>query len=198
MLGNVTDIQRFSLNDGNGIRTTVFLKGCNMRCGWCHNPETIDFENNIMLYEKNCIKCGYCFKACSNGAHIVEDGIHKINSQKCTLCGRCVSVCYAEALKFASKRMSVDEVMCEITQDMPYYEKSGGGVTVSGGEALCQAEFVEKLVDECKKRGINVAVETNLFHDFLKIEEILKKLDMIMFDIKLMDEELHKKKYRCE
>ncbi len=193
MQGNVTDVQRFSLNDGNGIRTTVFLKGCNMHCEWCHNPETIDFKNNVMLYEKNCIKCGKCFEVCPNGAQIIENGVHKIDAEKCVSCGKCVSVCYAEALKFSAKKMSVEDIIFEVMQDMPYYEESNGGVTISGGEAFCQTEFVDAIAKECNKLGIDIAVETNLLHDFDKIEETLKKLDMVMFDIKIFDDEIHKK-----
>lgn len=193
MQGYVTDIQRFSLNDGAGIRTTVFLKGCNMRCEWCHNPETIDFENNILLYENNCIGCGKCFSACPNGAHKAEGERHIIDREKCTRCGRCVNVCYAQAIKFSARKMSTESVMSEIVQDIPYYENSGGGVTLSGGEALCQTEFAESIIDACRLKEIGTAVETNLCHSFDKIKGVLEKVDFIMFDIKLMDSEKHKK-----
>ena len=193
MNGNVTDIQRFSLNDGDGIRTTVFLKGCNMQCKWCHNPETIKFKNDILLYESNCIHCGKCFEVCPQGAHLLEENVHILNNDKCIGCGKCVDVCYAEALKFTSKSMGVEEVMFEVVQDKAYYEKSGGGVTISGGEVFCQSEFAEELIDACKVEGISVAVETNLLHNFESIEHIIKKLDMVMFDIKLFDREMHKK-----
>ncbi|MBQ8435574.1 MAG: glycyl-radical enzyme activating protein [Oscillospiraceae bacterium] len=193
MQGNVTDIQRFSLNDGDGIRTTVFLKGCNMNCRWCHNPETIDFKNSILLYDRNCIGCGHCFEVCPVGAHISVDGIHQIDKEKCIGCGKCVNVCYAEALEFSAKSMSVEEVMSHIVQDKVYYSQSGGGVTFSGGEALCQLGFVDALADACNKQGIDIALETNLFHEFGRIEKTLRKFDLIMFDIKLMDNEMHKK-----
>lgn len=193
MQGNITDIQRFSLNDGDGIRTTVFLKGCNMKCKWCHNPETIDFKNDILIYDRNCIGCGHCFSVCPNNAHVSIDGVHSIDKAKCTKCGKCIEVCYAEVLKFSSKIMSVDDVMFHIEQDMDYYKQSKGGVTISGGEALCQPEFIDALADACRNKGIDVAVETNLFHDFDRIEDVLKKFSLIMFDIKLMDNEMHKK-----
>lgn len=193
MNGNVTDIQRFSLNDGDGIRTTVFLKGCNMRCRWCHNPETIKPVNDILLYESSCIHCGKCFSVCPRGAHRLDENVHFIDKDKCTGCGRCVDICYAEALKFSSKSMSVEEVMFQILQDKAYYEMSGGGVTLSGGEVFCQSEFAEAIIDACREEGIAAAVETNLLHDFKSIEHILRKLSMVMFDIKLFDRELHKK-----
>ena len=193
MTGYVTDIQRFSLNDGDGIRTTVFLRGCNMHCTWCHNPETIDFDNNILLYQNHCIGCGKCFEVCPNGAHVLVDGEHRIDTDKCVRCGACVDRCYAEALRFSAKKMTSDEVMAQIVQDIPYYEQSGGGVTLSGGEVFCQAEFADEIIDKCRLRGIRTAVETNLFHNFEKIEKTLRKLDLIMFDIKLFDSAAHKK-----
>lgn len=192
MQGNVTDIQRFSLSDGDGIRTTVFLKGCNMHCSWCHNPETIAFSNTLLHYQAKCIGCGKCFEACPNEAHQVIDGVHVIDRDACVRCGQCVDVCYAQALQMSSRSISVEEVMREIVQDIPYYQESGGGVTFSGGEALCQLEFVEALIGACKDKGIQVAVETNLCHDFERIRPVLEKLDLLMFDIKLMDDTLHK------
>ncbi len=193
MTGYITDIQRFSLNDGDGIRTTVFLRGCNMHCTWCHNPETIDLDNNILLYQNHCIGCGKCFEVCPNGAHVLVDGEHRIDTDKCVRCGACVDRCYAEALRFSAKKMTSDEVMAQIVQDIPYYEQSGGGVTLSGGEVFCQAEFADEIIDKCRLRGIRTAVETNLFHSFEKIEKTLRKLDLIMFDIKLFDSAAHKK-----
>ena len=192
MEGNVTDIQRFSLNDGDGIRTTVFLKGCNMHCTWCHNPETIAHTNDILLYSANCIGCGKCFQVCPQGVHVMENGVHKLHMEKCTRCGKCVDACYAEALRFSSKRMTTEEVMEHIIQDLPYYQYSGGGVTLSGGEVFCQKDFAESIVDACREKGISVAVETNLLHYFKHIKSILKKLDFVMFDIKLMDAQMHK------
>ena len=193
MEGYITDIQRFSLNDGDGIRTTVFFKGCNMHCTWCHNPETIEFKNNVLLYQNNCIGCGRCFKVCAQGAHITENGVHKIDYSKCVSCGECVDKCYAEALKFSAKKMTSDEVLAQIVQDIPYYEQSDGGVTLSGGEVFCQTEFADEIISKCRLRKIKTAVETNLCHDFDKIEKTLAKLDLIMFDIKLFDGDTHKK-----
>ncbi len=193
MKGNVTDIQRFSLNDGDGIRTTVFLKGCNMHCTWCHNPETIEHINNILFYKENCIGCGKCFAVCPQGVHVLEDGAHKLRLDRCVHCGKCVDVCFAQALRLAGRSMTTEEVMEHIVQDIPYYQYSGGGVTLSGGEVFCQKDFAESIVDACREQDIPVAVETNLLHSFDQIAPILKKLDLVMFDIKLMDGKQHKK-----
>ena len=191
--GLITDIQRFSLNDGPGIRTTVFFKGCNMRCEWCHNPETICHQKEIMFYESKCIGCGKCFEICPAGIHKAVDGIHVIDREKCTLCGKCVENCYAEALVFSAKEMTSDEIISEILQDKVYYEESGGGVTLSGGEVTCQKELALEIVKMCKKNGIKTAVETNLLMPFESIKELLSSLDLIMFDIKIFDNDKHKK-----
>lgn len=193
MEGYLTDIQRFSLNDGAGIRTTLFLKGCNMKCVWCHNPETINFRQDLMLFESKCIGCGKCFEVCPLKLHKLEDKKHTVDVNKCLLCGKCVDVCYAQALKFSAKKMTAEQVEKEIVQDIPYYNLSGGGVAFSGGEALCQVKFVSELADWCNKMGIHTAVETNMFHEFEKIENVLKKMDMVMLDIKIFDERKHKK-----
>lgn len=193
MYGEITDIQRFSLNDGDGIRTTVFFKGCNMACVWCHNPETISHKKNLMFYPEKCIGCGRCFDVCPSGVHTIKDGVHIIDYKSCTACGKCTEACYAEALRFSSRTVSLADIEKEIVQDIPYYNLSGGGVTISGGEVFCQSEFCEAIVDLCKEKGIGVAVETNMHHPFEKIEPILKKLDFVMLDVKLFDTEAHKR-----
>ncbi|MBQ7293549.1 MAG: glycyl-radical enzyme activating protein [Clostridia bacterium] len=190
--GLITDIQRFSLNDGPGIRTTVFFKGCNMRCEWCHNPETICHQKEIMFYANKCIGCGKCFEICPAGVHKAVDGIHVIDREKCTLCGKCVENCYAEALVFSAKEMTSDEIMGEILQDKVYYTESNGGVTLSGGEVTCQKDFALELVEKCKENGIKTAVETNLLMPLESTKDLLSSLDLIMFDIKIFDNGKHK------
>ena len=148
----VTDIQRFSLSDGDGIRTTVFLKGCNMRCGWCHNPETISRGAELMLYRQRCIGCGRCYEICPVGAHKLVDGEHVIDRSLCTSCGKCAEACYAEALAMCGKEMTVEEVLAEVIQDKAYYDNSGGGVTISGGEVLCSLDFATALARACRSR----------------------------------------------
>lgn len=191
--GLITDIQRFSLNDGPGIRTTVFFKGCNMRCEWCHNPETISHKKEIMFYSNKCIGCGRCFNVCPLGVHKVLDGAHIIDREKCVACGKCVESCYAEALVFSARELTSDEVMREILQDEVYYIESGGGVTLSGGEVTCQKEFALEIVKKCNKNGIKTAIETNLLLPFEQIEELVSAVDLIMFDIKIFNSEEHKK-----
>lgn len=188
----ITDIQRFSLSDGDGIRTTVFFKGCNMNCTWCHNPETIKTERELMFYETKCIGCGKCFAACPTGAQQVKDGKHIIDRAKCINCGKCADVCYAEALVMCGKEMSVEDVMFQVRQDKAYYDSSNGGVTISGGEVVCQKEFASELADACHKEGIKVAVETNLCYALDFAKDLLEKMDLIMCDVKIFDDESHK------
>ncbi len=182
----VTNIQRFSLNDGPGIRTTVFLQGCNMRCAWCHNPETFSASPVLMHYPNKCIGCGKCFEVCPRKAHKLDaEGQHVIDRSLCVNCGKCAEVCFADALVMSSKQMSVEEVMKEVRQDKLYYTESGGGVTVSGGEALLHCAFVSELADACHAEGIPIAVETNMSLPWHHVVETLKKMDLIMCDMKL-------------
>lgn len=193
MYGMITDIQRFSLNDGPGIRTTVFLKGCNLHCAWCHNPETIRKKNELMVYPANCIGCGHCVPVCPSGARSIAAGVLQFDRSRCTACGACATVCFPGALKMAGRSVSVAEVMGEILQDRAYYADSGGGVTLSGGELFCQAEFADALIDACREEKIPVAVETNLNWQFESVRPILEKLDLIMFDVKIFDSVEHKR-----
>lgn len=193
MNGIITDLQRFSLNDGPGIRTTIFFKGCNMRCAWCHNPETISMKKEICYSPDNCINCFKCINVCIPIAHKKLGGSHKFFPNLCVKCGKCVKVCFAEAMSMPGRTVTVEQLMREIVQDVPYYRDSDGGVTLSGGEVFCQTEFAEALIDACIDRGIPSAVETNLSFPFEKMEPLFRKLALIMFDIKLFDEEEHRK-----
>ena len=188
----ITDIQRFSLNDGPGIRTTVFFKGCNMRCAWCHNPETLSNERELMFYPDKCIGCGKCFGVCPSGAQRTEGGIHVVDRSQCIACGKCAEVCYAEALTMIGREMTVEQIMAEIVQDKAYYEASGGGVTLSGGEVLCHADFALSLARACRAEGIPVAIETNLSFPYEHIKPLLSEVDLVMADLKLFDDEAHK------
>lgn len=188
----ITDIQRFSLNDGPGIRTTVFFKGCNMRCTWCHNPETLSTAPDLMFYPAKCIGCGKCFAACPAGAHQTVNGKHRIDRSLCTKCGNCAGVCYAQALVISGREMTLAQIMDEVRQDKAYYEASGGGVTLSGGEVLCHADFAAELAKACHAEGIRVAIETNLSMPYDRIRPLLEQVDVIMADCKLYDDDLHK------
>ena len=189
----ITDIQRFSLNDGPGIRTTVFFKGCNMRCGWCHNPETLSGEPQLMFYPEKCIGCAKCVSVCPSGAHSKnEDGRMRFDRALCQNCGKCAEVCYAEALVMSGREMSVEQIMAEVRQDKAYYEASGGGVTLSGGEVLCHTEFATALARACHAEGISVAVETNLSFPYEHIKPLLDEVDLIMADFKIFDDDRHR------
>ena len=189
----ITDIQRFSLNDGPGIRTTVFFKGCNMRCAWCHNPETLSGTSDLMFYPSKCIGCGKCFSTCPVGAHKLENGVHIIDRKLCQKCGKCAEVCYAEALLMSGREMTTEQIMFELRQDKAYYDDSNGGVTLSGGEVLCHTEFATELARACHSEGISVAIETNLSFPYEDIKPLLKEVDTVMADLKLFDDEMHKK-----
>lgn len=188
----ITDIQRFSLNDGPGIRSTVFFKGCNMKCTWCHNPETLSCDRDVVFYPSKCIGCGKCFAACETGAQKIVDGKHVIDRALCIRCGKCAEVCYAEAIKMSGKEMSIDEIVAEVIQDKAYYVSSDGGVTLSGGEVLMHIPFAVELTKALKEKGISVAVETNLSFPYETIKPLIDEVDLVMADLKIFDDEKHK------
>ena len=192
MNGVITDIQRFSLNDGPGIRTTVFFKGCNLRCVWCHNPESLAPGGELMVFPDKCIGCGHCAAVCVAGARRIAASGLEFEPGKCVRCGRCAEVCFPGALKNPARQVSVGQVMREIIQDAAYYRDSGGGVTLSGGEVFCQAGFALELVEACAAAAVPVAVETNLDWEFERMEPVLRRLDLAMFDLKLLDPAAHR------
>ena len=189
----ITEIERFALNDGPGIRTTVFFKGCNMNCRWCHNPETIRQGRDLLYYASKCIGCFKCVYACPSKAQKRINNVHVFYPNICVKCGKCADLCYAGAMAMCGKKYTVDDVMSEIVQDKPYYASSGGGVTLSGGEVLCQSEFASALTDACHKEGVSVGVETNLNFPWDSVKDVLDAVDLIMCDVKLIDSEEHKK-----
>lgn len=192
-MNGITEIERFALNDGPGIRTTVFFKGCNMRCAWCHNPETIGHNRDLLYHANKCIGCYKCVYACPCKAQKRINGVHRYFPNLCVKCGKCADICYAGAMEICGKKVTVEEVMAEILQDKPYYQSSGGGVTLTGGEVLCQPGFAAALADACRAAGIAVAVESNLNSPWDVIEALLPKLDLVMCDLKLADGDAHKK-----
>ena len=184
--GLVFDLRRFSIHDGPGIRTTVFLKGCLLDCWWCHNPESRSPEREPFFRAQRCIRCGACVDACPEGALAREDpGL-------CRACGACAEACYAGAREMVGREMTVPEVMEEVLKDRAFYEESGGGVTASGGEPLMQAEFLFELLKDCKREGLNTALDTNGYAPWEKIEPLLDCVDLFLYDLKLMDEDRHR------
>lgn len=180
MDGLIFDIQRFSVYDGPGIRTNVFFKGCPLKCLWCHNPESQTFRPELMVFESKCVHCGKCTQVCKN-TFLPE----------CTACGQCVKVCENGARKISGRTVSDTEVMETVKRDVPFYETSGGGITLSGGEPLMQPEFAFSLLKLSRENGINTAVETAGFASWSVFEKILPFTDLFLFDIKGMDETIH-------
>ena len=191
-LGSIFNIQRFSINDGPGIRTTVFLKGCPLRCLWCHNPESQSKVAEISYDTKKCFSCGKCVDACQKKCH-TNYGKHIFDRSNCIGCGACCAVCPSKALELYGRSVTDDEVMLEILRDKIFYETSGGGVTISGGEPLFQPEFSAQIIQMCKAHGIHTAIETCGFASENDLCSVVKFSDLVLFDIKETDEELHQK-----
>ena len=187
----ISEIKRFAVHDGNGIRTTVFFKGCPLKCVWCHNPESIAFNPQIAFYKDKCINCGECVKVCPTGAHKTGEKGHAFDRGLCASCGKCEKVCLGEAIKYYGKEMTVDELLPLLLADREFYESSGGGVTLSGGECLCYADFCAELLSRLKKEGIDTAVDTCGFVSREAIDKVLPYTDMFLYDIKAIDEDVH-------
>ena len=192
--GTIFNIQRFSIHDGPGIRTTVFMKGCPLKCLWCSNPESQDFFPNLMVRDINCRGCGECVKACPERAiTITEEKGRRIDWGKCNQCLRCVDACIYGSLNICGGYMEVKEVFDEVIRDEPFYKNSRGGITVSGGEALLQSEFVTKLLEMSRKEGLHTVLDTTGYAPWEKMERVLDSVDLVLFDIKHLDSREHKK-----
>lgn len=191
--GTIFNIQKFSVHDGPGIRTTVFLKGCPLNCWWCHNPESQSPNQEIMFFQTRCVGCGNCLLNCSNNALLMKDGKIDTDLDKCTLCGECLRACPVGAREMVGKIVSISEVMKEIKKDLIFYDESGGGVTFSGGEPLVQLEYLKKLLDSCKQEEIHTVVDTSGYVTWERFRVILPQVDLFLYDLKLMDNERHKK-----
>ncbi len=189
--GLIFNIMRFSLHDGPGIRTTVFLKGCPLSCWWCHNPEGRNSKPELMFFEGRCVRSGECVKACPRGATVVENGAVRI-TDACRACGVCVDACAAGARELAGRSVSAQEVIDEIEKDRLFWEEAGGGVTFSGGEPLFQPRFLEALLDACRERDIHTAVETCGYASRRVVLRLAPKIDLFLIDLKLLDPAKHR------
>lgn len=190
--GVIFNIQKFSIHDGPGIRTTVFFKGCPLRCLWCHNPESQNTKNEMLYDREKCVLCRTCEAVCLVKAVILENDRVATNMDKCDFCGKCVTYCMYEAREVVGKKYTVDEVLKVVLQDRIFYKNSGGGVTVSGGEPLMQIDFVEEMLKRLKEEGISTAIDTCGAVSFDVLERSAKYTDLFLYDIKLMDDQKHK------
>ena len=187
----VFDIQRFCVHDGPGIRTTVFLKGCPLRCLWCHNPESLDPAPALSFTESRCIGCGACLTACPVGAHVLDRGKCRIDRTCCRSCGACAVACPTQALETVGRSMTVQEVLSVVSEDRPFYERSGGGLTVSGGEPLAQIDATEALLTSARAEGLHCCLDTSGFGPSSSIERVLPFVDLFLYDVKETDEGRH-------
>ena len=184
------DVKRFAVHDGPGVRTTLFLKGCSLRCIWCHNPESRPMQPELAIHYPKCTCCGECAKTCS--CHSIVNGVHEFNRAACKACGKCESVCPAGALELFGKSMTVDEAAAKLLEDKIFYE-DGGGITISGGEPLLQSGFCAELLKKMKAEGIHCAVDTCGNVPWSEFETVLPYTDMFLYDFKCADPEKHRK-----
>lgn len=191
--GKIFAIKKYSLHDGPGIRTTVFLKGCPLNCWWCHNPEGINIEPEFIYILQKCLRCGDCIPACPQHAIQMQDLIPRTNPTLCELCGSCLEYCPTDAREIVGEDMSVDQLMQEIEDDTVFYDESGGGVTFSGGEPLLQPQFLEAALRECRRRSIHTALDTSGFAEPTVFAKLIEFVDLFLYDIKMIDEQRHRK-----
>lgn len=191
-VGIIFNIQRFSIHDGPGIRTTVFLKGCSLDCKWCSNPEGIKLVPEIILSDTKCIKCGKCVEVCPKEAISLVDDIRRIDWSRCNLCLECAQVCPSGAIEQVGKYVSKENLMEEIQKDVLFYQNSGGGVTFSGGEPLVQWEFVREVGTLCKEKAIHTTLDTTGNVEWHKMDSVLDYIDLVLYDIKHLDPAMHK------
>ena len=196
MTGTIIDIKRFTLHDGPGIRSTLFLKGCGLRCTWCQNPEGLDPSLRLFHIPKECIRCGRCEASCPEGAirrseH--ADPFVRIDRDRCTRCGRCVATCPTNALSFDGSAVSAAEAADTLLRDAEFYRQSGGGVTISGGDPLVQHEFALQVLGLCRNAGVHTAIETCLFGDWEIVQRFIPLTDLFIVDLKIADRAEHER-----
>ncbi len=190
--GWVFNIQRFSLHDGPGIRTTVFVKGCPLSCVWCHNPEGLVSTPQVRLTTNLCVHCGRCVAVCAPGGHAVDAEAHTLRLEDCTRCGACVTACPAGALEMVGRSMSVEDVLAVVRRDIPFYDTSGGGMTISGGEPLAQFDFTHALLTAAKAEGLRTAMESALLTPWERLQALAPLLDTWLVDLKHTDDARHR------
>lgn len=190
----ITNIQRYSIHDGDGIRTTVFFKGCPLRCVWCHNPETQHKSRELLCNGEKCTGCGACASVCPQKAISVKNGKAQTDRKLCTACGACAEVCVLNLREIAGRDYTVKELVNELLKDQIFYEESGGGVTFSGGEVMAMdMDYILEAAKELKRQGIPLAIDTCGYVPYERFQKILPYTDVFLYDVKVMDEELHKK-----
>lgn len=190
---DISHIQRFSVDDGPGIRTTVFLKGCNLKCRWCHNPENITHKPVLQFKKESCIRCGNCLGVCKSKVHQKKGQEHILNRELCQACGMCVQACPQRALTIAGHREHAEQLLAMILKDKDYYDTSGGGVTFSGGEPLLQHQGLLQMLRLCKEKGLHTAVDTAGAVPYRYFEKVLPYTDVFLYDLKCISGGLHQK-----
>ncbi len=193
MVGQIYNIQRYSLHDGPGIRTTVFLKGCPLSCAWCHNPESQQLSPQLMVNPTLCMGCHECVKGCETGALLAADKQMKVIDNQCILCGACQKACPAGAIEIIGKGYTLEQVVSEVLKDRTFYDSSGGGVTLSGGEPLQQWTFALALVKALKKEKIHITLDTSGHEQWAHLEPFLGLVDLYLYDVKHMDPDRHRR-----
>lgn len=193
MNGTIFNIQKFCINDGPGIRTTVFVKGCPLNCLWCHNPESKSTKMELFFDSRKCIGCGRCVQICDNKCHSISDGIHLYARENCFSCGACADGCVTDALEQVGYEISVEDALKEVLKDEIFYKNSGGGLTISGGEPMAQFDFTYALLKAAKEKGLHTCMETCGFAPTERYEKIAPLVDIFLFDYKLTDSALHQK-----
>lgn len=192
--GLVFDVDTFAVHDGPGIRMAVYLKGCPLSCAWCHSPESQASEPELVLTRDRCLRCGRCVAVCLQSAHAIEDGRrHAIARERCIACGRCVAICPNRALSIKGDWVTAGEVVAQAARMVPFFEHSGGGITLSGGEVTAQAAFAEAVLRGCREQGIHTAIETSGAASWERLGSLVEQSDLVLYDIKLVDDAAHRR-----